>query len=322
MDCAYSSILCAVGGENKAMKNRLLTLLQETAKALALIIGITILVFMLVRVIPGDVVDLMAVEGGLTEQMMTELRDEMGLSGSWLEQLTLWVAHAVQGDLGLSLLFQRSIADLILHALPVTLKLAFWSFVVGFLLGCAAAVGAFLRPDSIFAWLVNALNVWSIAVPTFCAGIGCIMLFVIWLGWMPLLGNMFLPVLIIGVDVAGQIAKPLHEDLKETSTATYVRTAYAKGLTRTRVILFHILPNSLSVVLALSGVILAGLVGGTITMEVLFGLPGIAKLALDSVLGRDYPLVQAVILFMALAVVIINYLMDGVAILIDPRWKK
>jgi peptide/nickel transport system permease protein len=303
-------------------KHRVLTLLLETAKALALIIGITVLVFMLVRVIPGDVVDLLAVEGGLTEEMKSEMRRELGLSDSWSEQLAIWVARALQGDLGLSLLFQRSIADLILHALPVTLELAFWSFLVGFLLGSGSAVGAFLRPGSIFSWLVNALNVWSIAVPTFCAGIGCILLFIIWLEWMPLLGNMVLPVIIIGVDVAGQIAKPLHEDLKETSTATFVRTAYAKGLTRARVILFHILPNSLSVVLALSGVILAGLVGGTITMEVLFGLPGIAKLALDSVLGRDYPLVQAVILFMALAVVIVNYLMDGVAILIDPRWKK
>ena len=303
-------------------KQRILRLLLETIKALGLIIGITVLVFLLVRVIPGDVVDLLAIDGGLTDEMKTDLRHELGLSQSLVEQLTTWTAHAARGDLGSSLLFRRPISGLIMHALPVTLRLALWSFLVGLVLGTGAAVGAFWKPDSIFAWLVNALNVWSIAVPTFCAGIGFILVLVIWLGWMPLLGNMVLPVLIIGVDVAGQIAKPLHEDLKETSTATYVRTAYAKGLTRSRVILFHILPNSLSVVLALSGVILAGLVGGTITMEVLFGLPGIAKLALDSVLGRDYPLIQAVILFMALAVVLINYAMEGLAIVIDPRGNR
>ena len=303
-------------------KRRFYQLLQETAKSLGLVAGIIVLVFLLVRVIPGDIVDVLATEGGLTEEMKTEMRREMGLSGSWAGQLTVWIGRAVHGDLGLSLRFHRPIDGLIRHALPVTLKLAFWSFLVGLALGGGAAVGAFLHPRSPLARLVDVLNVWSIAVPTFCAGLAAILLFVIKLGWMPLLGNMALPVLIIGIDVAGQIAKPLHEDLKETATATYVRTAYAKGLSRTRVILFHILPNSLSVVLALSGVILAGLFGGTITMEVLFGLPGLAKLALDSVLGRDYPLIQAVILFMAVSVVLINYLMDGLAVLIDPRWKK
>jgi peptide/nickel transport system permease protein len=286
---------------------------------MGLILGISVLVFFLVRVIPGDVVDVLGGDAGLTEEMQASLREELGLTLSWPAQFAGWVGGALTGEFGLSLRFHRPVTDLIAHALPTTLTLSLYSFVLGLGLGIGVAVAAVLWPSSPFPALVNILNVWSIAMPTFCAGLIGVLIFVLWLEWMPLLGNMLIPSLVIGVDIAGQIAKPLHEDLKETLSANFVRTARAKGLTPVRIVARHVLPNSLAVVLALSGIILAGLVGGTITMEVVFGLPGIGKLALDSILGRDYPLIQAVVLFLALSVVVINALTDLTARLIDPR---
>jgi peptide/nickel transport system permease protein len=288
-------------------------------RSIGLVVGITVLVFMLVRVIPGDVVSIMALEGGLDDEMQAQLREELGLTGSSLVQLHEWATRALDGDFGKSLRFRKPVREMVLHALPITVMLSGLSFAYGILLGCSMAALAFLWPRSVLPKMVEGLNAWSIAMPTFCAGLLGILIFVLWLNWMPMIGNVLIPVLVLGTDVAGQITKPLYEDLKETANAKFIVTARAKGLPRSQVVLRHLLPNSLTVLLAMSGVILGGLIGGTITLEVLFGLPGIGKLALDAVLGRDYPLIQAVILFIAVAVVCINWLMDLLARIIDPR---
>lgn len=298
---------------------RALPVLAGLLRAAGLVVGITLLIFLFVRVVPGDVVDLVGIEGGLTDAMKEEMRQELGLNQSLGRQFVLWVGQLVQGDFGLSIRYHRPVSDLIERALPTTLQLAALSFSIGLVIGVGAAVAAVAWPRSIWPSVVQALNVWSIAVPTFCAGLLLIFVFVLWLGWMPLLGNMVLASIILGVDVAGQLTKPLHEDLKETLNATFVKTARAKGIRPILVIWRHVLPNSLSVLLSLSGLVLAGLVGGTITMELLFGLPGLGKLALDSVLGRDYPAIQAVAVVLAVSVVVVNALVDLLARLIDPR---
>lgn len=303
------------------MTKRLATIIFTLLRAVLLVLGMTVLIFLLVRVVPGDVVDLISIEGGLTDEAQEQMRRELGLDLSQPEQLLIWLKQVVQGDLGLSIRFQRPVADLIMRALPTTLALAFWGFLIGLGLAIGIAIAAVIWPHSLFPALVNAINVWSIAMPTFCAGMLGILMFVLWLGWMPLLGNMILPSLIIGIDVAGQIVKPLHEDLKEAATAPFVRTAHAKGLGPAAIVWHHILPNSLSVVIALSGLVLTFLVGNTITMEVLFGLPGIGKLALDSVLGRDYPTIQAVAVLLATSVVMVNAVMSIVARLFNPKLK-
>lgn len=169
------------------------------------------------------------------------------------------------------------------------------------------------------AALVDAVNIWSIALPTFCVGVVGILVFSIWLGWLPVLGSMVLPVLIIGIDNAGQIVKALFEELREASTSAHVRTARAKGLGPLRIAFRHLLPTALPVALALSGLVLAGLVAGTLTMEILFGLPGLGSLTLNAIHGRDYPVIQAAIVVIALALVLINALADMLHRLIDPR---
>lgn len=297
----------------------LLGFVRSMAEALALIIGIAVLVFVLLRLVPGDLVDMLASEGGFTTDMMASLRQELGLDRSVPEQLLGWMARALTGDFGVSLRFQQPIGPMVAAALPATLRLAAASFAIGLVLGVGLAVAAVIWPRSGARGLVEALNVWSIAVPTFCVGFLLIFVFVLVLRWMPLRENLILPALVIGIDIAGQFAKPLYDDIEEALGQPYVRAALAKGLSRRAVIVRHVLPNAASTLLALSGLVLGGLAGGTVTMEVLFSHNGIGKLTLDSVLGRDYPVTQACVVVVASAVVLANRLVAALARAIDPR---
>ncbi len=291
--------------------------LRQAAIVAAIVVG----VFLLVRVVPGDVVDVLALQGDLDDAAQDDMRRALGLDASWPAQLWHWIASALRGDLGVSLRFGQPVSAMVLAAIPQTLWFALTSLGCGLALGLSLAIAAAIWPRSLAAALVEAVNLWSIAVPTFCVGLAAILVFAVWLRWMPVLGAAIAPVAILAIDNAGQLVKPLHEDLREASASAHVRTALAKGLPRWRIVVFHMLPGALSVAIAMSGIILAGMIGGTLTMEALFGLPGIGRLALDSVRGRDYPLVQAVIVVIALGVVAANLLADLAQRLLDPRLR-
>lgn len=296
-----------------------LVVLRYLTQAAFLIAGITVLVFVLVRVVPGDVVDVLAIEGGLTEDQAQLMRTELGLTVSWFDQFRAWCIGALQGDFGESLRFRVPALDLVWQAIPVTLQLAAASLLFGFVLAVVVVLCATLWPRSVFVSIVDILNIWSIAVPTFCAGLIAILVFSLWLGWLPVIGNVLIPVIILGIDAAGQIVKPLHEEMKELGTAAYVRTARAKGIHPLRIIAFHVLPSAAPVLLAMTGLIAASFIGGALTMEVLFGLPGVGSLTFNAINGRDYPLIQAVVLFLAVSVILINFATDLAQRLIDPR---
>jgi peptide/nickel transport system permease protein len=287
-----------------------------------LLAGIAIAVFLLIRIVPGDVVDSMALEGSLDDEAIAALRAELGLDAGTLTQFRIWVSRALVGDFGNSLRFDRPASELILAALPTTLGLAALALAAGLALGIVMAAAAALWPGSALPSLVEILNLWSIALPTFCVGLAAILVFSVWLGWLPVIGQWLSPVLILAVDIAGQVAKPLHEDLKEAATASHIRTARAKGLSPARVVLRHLLPNALTTVVALGGLILAGLIGGALTMEVLFGLPGLGTLAYQAISGRDYPVIQAVVLVFAVGVVMVNWATDAIQRSLDPRLRR
>ena len=286
-----------------------------------LLAGIAIAVFLLIRIVPGDVVDSMALEGSLDDEAIAALRAELGLDAGTLTQFRIWASRALVGDFGNSLRFDRPASELILAALPTTLGLAALALAAGLVLGIVMAAAAALWPGSAMPSLVEILNLWSIPLPTFCVGLAAILVFSVWLGWLPVIGQWLSPVLILAVDIAGQVAKPLHEDLKEAATASHIRTARAKGLSPARIVLRHLLPNALTTVVALGGLILAGLIGGALTMEVLFGLPGLGTLAYQAISGRDYPVIQAVVLVFAVGVVMVNWATDAIQRSLDPRLR-
>lgn len=298
---------------------RLVDITRLLLRHVVFIVVVAAGVFLLVRVVPGDVVDFLGVQGDLDAAGQAKLRDELGLDRPVAVQFLDWARQALVGDFGRSLRYREPVSDMMGYAALNTLQLAVLSLAFGITLGVTVATAATIWPRRWLSIAAEALNVWSIAIPTFCVGLGLILIFAVWLRWMPVLGNFAAAAAVIGIDIAGQIVKPLREELRDTMAASHVRAARARGVRPALLVVRHVLPHSLSVLIALSGLILAGLVGGTITVEVLFGLPGIGSLALDAIRGRDYPLVQGIVVLLAASIIVINATAQALLRLIDPR---
>jgi len=283
---------------------------------------ISFMIFLLVRAVPGDITDYYAARGDYDANALLALRQHLGLDDSLPVQFMSWLRAALQGDLGQSMRFGTPVADMLAQALPNSLMLSGASLLFGLVTGMGLAVMALAFPQWRLARLLESLNVWSIAVPTFCTGVIVILVFSVWLHWLPIRGQMLLPVVILGIDIAGQIVKPLYEELRTTTRAAFIRTARAKGLSGWRIAWRHILPNSLSVLIALSGVILGGLIGGTLTMEALFSLPGLGSLTLEAIHGRDYTVIQAAVMLLAAFVVLVNIATAALHLWLDPRLAR
>ncbi len=305
------------------MTDRVVTTLlpigADILRSLVIAAGIVVFSFFLIRMIPGDIVDVMGIEGTLTYGQQDAMRESLGLDQSWIAQFWAWLGMVLSGDFGSSLRYGTPILDLLKVALVPTLTLGASALAIGMTLGIGLPVLACIFPRSPFVGLVQFITLWSIVVPTFSIGILSVIVFAVWLGWIPALGNMVVPAIILGMDTAGTLAKMLHEDMVDTDRAAFVRTARAKGLPRWQIVLRHILPNAFTVVVALFGILLAGALTGAITMEVVFGLPGLGTLTLQAIQGRDYPVVQAVVIWLGLTVVIANLLSDLAQRALDPR---
>lgn len=301
------------------MIRRFLPVVSALAAGLARAAAIVAVTFFLCRVMPGDVVDILGLEGGLTDAQQAEMRASLGLDRPIVMQFFDWVGHALAGDFGRSVRFDRPVAEMLIAAAPVTIELALGAFLLGTLLAFGLAVAATATRSRALDTVIDGLNIWSIAMPTFCAGVLGILLFSLKLGWLPVIGSLVLPIAIIGLDCAGQIVKLVREDLAEAVMLPHVRTARAKGLGPLRIALAHVAPVAAPIALVLSGLVLSGLVAGTLTMEILFGLPGIGSLMLNAVHGRDLPVVLAAVTVVAVALVAINTAVDALHRLIDPR---
>lgn len=293
----------------------------DILRSATIALGIVIFTFFVIRMIPGDVVDVRGIEGSLTYSQQTSMREDLGLNQPWLTQFGAWSGMILSGDLGESARYNRPIVDLLAIVLPSTLLLGATALAIGLVFGIALPTLACLFPRSIFVGIVEFITIWSITVPTFSIGIMSVIVFAVWLHWIPAIGNFVVPAIILGVDTTGSLAKMLYEDMKDAEASEYVRAARAKGLSRTRIILRHVLPNALSVTIALVGMMLAGIFTGALTMEVVFGLPGLGTMTLQAIQGRDYPVVQAIIIWLGLAVIFANLVTEIIRKLVDPRLR-
>ena len=293
----------------------------DLLRAIAVVVGVVVFTFFLIRMIPGDVVDVRGIEGALTYSQQSAMREELGLNKPWLTQFGEWSMMILSGDLGQSARFARPIADLLGAVLPSTLLLGATALIIGVVVGITVSVLAVLFPRSIFVRIVDLITIWSIAVPTFSIGIVSLIVFAVWLDWIPAIGNFLVPAIILGMDAAGSITKALYEDMREAETAEFVRAAQARGLSRTAIVLRHILPNAFTVTIAIIGLMLAGVFTGAITMEVVFGLPGLGTLTLQAIRGRDYAVVQAIIIWLGVTVIFANFVADVIRKFINPRLR-
>jgi peptide/nickel transport system permease protein len=307
--------------------------LRRLALSVPTLLGIAILVFFSLRLMPGDVVDvLQGLEPTMTNEQAETLRRVLGLGKPLHEQFWGWAGATVQGDLGESFYSERSVAGLIKARLPISLQLGMMSFAIGILLAFPLGIISALRPNTLLDYVVRTFSVFSLAAPNYWLAIIALLVLSKWLHWSPPvqyshitedpvanMEKMILPSLILGTGFAGALARYLRSALLEVLRQDYIVTARSKGLTERVVVWRHALKNAFIPVLTVIGLYLAAIVGGSVIMEQIFTIPGTGFLLLQAIFQRDYPIVQGVVLVIAASYVYINIFVDVLYAYADPR---
>jgi peptide/nickel transport system permease protein len=295
--------------------------------------GLSVLVFLMLRLVPGTVVEQMiGADAVASPAMVAELKRFFGLDQPWWQQYGRWVAALAHGDLGTSWRTGKPVVALILERLPVTIELT--SLAVGFamLLGIPAGILSAIRRDQAIDNVTRVGTLLGLSVPVFWQGTMLILFFSIYLRWMPPvmwvgffadpgrnLTIMALPALCLGTASAANIARTTRACMLDVLRSEYIRTAAAKGLADRLVVLKHALKNALIPIVTVAGLQIGILLGGTVVVEEVFTLPGIGRLVLWSIYQRDYPLTQSTILFVAVMFMAINLAVDVLYGYLDPR---
>ncbi len=288
------------------------------------LLGIASVVFLLVRLLPGDPAETMLARSGASPQAVAALRSELGLDKPLPVQYADWLGQLLHGNLGRSLYYNRPVTGLIGEQFAYTLHLALaalaWAWLAGPALGILAAHSAGGWPDRL-AMLAAVLGA---TVPVFWSGLLLIWLFSVRLGWLPATGAgswqaLLMPSLVLGFATAGPLARVARVTLLDVLAQPYVVAARAKGLSAREVLLRHALRNALVPLITVSGLQLSFLLGGTFITETVFSRPGIGKLLVDAILNRDLPVVQGVALLAAGFYVILNLLVDLAAGWLSPQ---
>jgi peptide/nickel transport system permease protein len=291
----------------------------------------SLIVFTLPRLIPGDAVQLMLAEKAYAKDI-AELRAKLGLDRPMYVQYFDWLGHVVRGDLGESLWTRRPVLEEISQRLPVTLTLA--GFALTFALCIALPVGVLsaARQDSVADFFARSTAILGLSVPNFWLATLLIVLPAIWWGWRPVgdfvdfrvsalgyLRQMVLPATILGIAASAALMRLTRGMLLEVLRQDYVRTAWAKGLAERAIVLKHGLRNAIIPVVTLLGTQLPQIIGGTVVIETVFGLPGMSRFLFDAINQRDYPVIQGVNLLVVSTVVMVNLGVDALYAVLDPR---
>lgn len=291
------------------------------------IILISLLTFIVLRLMPGDPVFLLLGEGQvrISEEQIQAIRTRWGLDKSYPEQYLIWAGNMFTGNFGESIIRTGvPVRDMILEAVPVTLQLNVYSMLLALALSVPLGIWAAVRRNSAVDYASSVISVVGIATPNFWLSLMLIILFSLMLGWLPPFGlrswqGFIMPVIVLAIEQMAVFTRVMRSSTIEALKQDYVRTATAKGLSRNAVILGHAVRNSLLPLVTVIGFNIAFLLSGTIVVETIFALPGIGRLFTDSIFRLDYQVVQSLVVVLAVLVVAANLLTDLVYAVIDPR---
>lgn len=331
-----------------------LVLLRRLLLAVPTLFGVALVVFVLMRVVPGDPISMM-IPPGASENDIVVLRALYGLDRSIPVQFLIWLREVAAGNFGTSITYRQDVLVLIADRLPATLELGSMAMLLACALGGVAGVLSAARHGRWSSSLIDSLAAIVQSIPDFLWGLIFILLFGVVLPWLPISGrldpllsqaagtgfmlpenllagrfdivgsilvHMLAPALALALPVAAMLARVLKASMQEALASDYVMLARLKGLSGRRVLLAEALPNAVTPTLSLSAVQFAFLLGGTVLIERLFSYPGIGSLAISAVIGRDLPLIQAVVLTFAVLFISINLLVDGLVVLLNPRLRS
>lgn len=296
--------------------------LQRLTQTLFTIIFLSIIVFALAR-LSGDPVSIMAPAEATAEDIQ-RLRVSLGLDEPLPVQYWLFVSNAIQGDFGTSIKWDQSAAKIILERFPATIYLSVASMVFGLFLALPVGIISAVKRDT---WLDNIGKVVALigqSMPTFWFGILLILVFALYIPLLPTSGygsfyHLILPSITLGGFVAASIMRVTRSAMLDALEADYVRTARSKGVPEWRVIMLHALKNAAIPIITITALQAATILRGAVVTETVFAWPGVGKIAVDAVYARDFPLVQAAVMFMGVVFLVVNLIVDFLYVLLDPR---
>ncbi|MCC6626886.1 MAG: ABC transporter permease [Chloroflexi bacterium] len=296
---------------------------RRLAQAGLVVIGLTLVVFFLARLAPGDPVDLMLPPDALPEERQS-MRERLGLDKPLLVQYGVFLQHAVQGDFGRSLYYRKPVIQIIAEHLPRTLLLASAALVISLTLAIPIGILAAIKRDSILDYLGTLLALLGQSLPGYWLGLMLILLFAVQLRWLPTSGygtpaHLVLPAVTLGVGLMAIVMRLTRSGMLDVLNEDYIRTARAKGLATPSVVLRHALKNTLIPLVTVVGLQLGSLLAGAVIIETVFAWSGVGLVLVTAIGARDYPLIQAGVLFVSIIFVFTNLLVDLLYAALDPR---
>jgi peptide/nickel transport system permease protein len=306
---------------------------RRLALMLVTLVGISIIIFVLLRVVPGNIVDILFATGGYVSESDKQLiMKELGLDRPIWVQYVEWIRSMATGDLGKSYRYDVPAWQVIKPLIPVTVELALLSTIIAVLIGVPTGVASAVRQDTLLDYALRIFSLAGLSMPSFWLGMVIILTLAAWLGWIPPvtyvgIGDNFkihavqflLPALAVGYRSSALITRITRSAMLEVLREDYVRTAWAKGQSKRAVVWRHALKNAMLPVVTVIGIEFAFLIGGLVVTETVFNLPGLARFLVQAILWRDYPIVQTLVMFIAIVVVLSNLFVDLLYGWLDPR---
>jgi peptide/nickel transport system permease protein len=306
---------------------------QRLVIALLTLLGMSVVIFALLRLAPGDIVDILfSTAGYVSPSEKQAIMKELGIDRPYWVQYVDWIRQMLTGDLGKSYRYDQPAWQIIRPLVPVTLELAVLSTLFAVLIGVPTGVISAVRQDTTLDYVLRLFSLAGLSMPAFWLAMLIILCLVTWLAWIPPLSyvspfqdlklhavQFLLPALAVGYRSSALIMRITRSSLLEVMREDYIRTAWAKGQTGRVVIWRHALKNALLPVVTVIGIEFAFLIGGLVVTETVFNLPGVARFLVQAILWRDYPIVQNLVMFIAVVVILSNLLVDMLYGVLDPR---
>jgi peptide/nickel transport system permease protein len=305
--------------------------LSRLGQTLAVLWIVSVMIFVLMRLIPGDPA-LMMLGDDFTDAAYQKLKTQLGLDRSWLTQYVIWLGNVLRGDLGYSYISHAKVADLVFEAYVPTLWLVVASMVVGTLIALPSGVVAAMRKGSAWDYGSMGFAIVGFSMPGFWKGIVLIWIFSVYLGWFPAMGyvapwkdlgeslwKLVLPAVTLGTFFSGLVARIVRSSLLEVLELDYVKAARARGVRQAALVYRHALANALIPVVTVIGLQFGALLGGAVLTETVFSIPGMGRMTVAAISTRDYQVVQAAILVGVVSVVIVNLVVDLSYAFLNPR---
>jgi peptide/nickel transport system permease protein len=310
-------------------------IIRRVLQSILILMIVSALVFFALRLLPGDPIRMLLSQNQqseITPEQIDLMRHQYGLDKPMIVQYISWLGSVFHGDLGRSLFNHTPVAHEIWRRLPITLNLGIPAFILGFVLGVPAGIICAVRRGRFLDTLVTTLSNIGITIPIFWLGFLLIYIFGLQLHWLPVQGytspfedlwlnvkQVILPVICLAVFPIASTSRQTRSSMLDVIKKDYIRTAWSKGLRERLIILRHALKNSLIPVVTLAGMGLSMIIGGSVIDETVFNIPGMGRLAVQSVFSQDYPYVQGIVLFVALVVLLANLITDIAYSWLDPR---